>query len=112
MKGIKIAFETISSFDYFYSFVYIGYGRYLGVKPEPVKELRSEFAFFGIAGTHENESSRMCNRYAFTFDGVCCACCCIEQEIDQMIFEQVDFIDIKKTAIGAGQQSRLGSLDP
>ena len=34
----------------------------------------------------------------------------IEQKIDQMIFKQVGFIDVKEPAMRAGQQSRLECL--
>ena len=30
----------------------------------------------------------------------------IEQQIDQMIGQQVDFIDVEQTAMGAGEQAR------
>ena len=34
----------------------------------------------------------------------------IEQEVDDVIFEQIDFVDVQKTAVRARQQPRLEGL--
>ena len=44
-------------------------------------------------------------------DDVLAGCRHIEQQIDQMILEQIDFVDIEKAAIGARQQPGLERLD-
>ena len=47
---------------------------------------------------------------AFALDDVFAGRRDIEQKIDQMIFQQVGFIDVKEPAMRAGQQSRLECL--
>ena len=77
---------------------------------EPIQQLRAQLAFFGIAGTDQHEPRRMTDAQSFALDDVFAGCGDIEQQIDQMIFQQIGFIDVEKPAMRAGQQSRLECL--
>jgi len=36
----------------------------------------------------------------------------VDQQIDEVILEEIDFVDIEKATIGAGEKSGLEGLDP
>ncbi len=52
----------------------------------------------------------MADRQAFAFDKVLARHGDIEQQIDEMVFEQVDFVDVEETAIGLGEQTGFEAL--
>ena len=52
----------------------------------------------------------MTDRKPLAFDDVGTRHGNIEQKIDKMVFEQVDFVDIEKTAIGLGEQAGFKAL--
>src|SRR5687768_10342733 len=49
----------------------------------------------------------MSHRDSFALDDVDTTCRDVEQQIDEMIFEQIDFIDIEESVVRAREQSGL-----
>src|SRR5947208_1801475 len=52
----------------------------------------------------------MRRRNAFTLDAVAPRRGCVEEQIDQVIFEQVDLVYVEEAAVGACEQARLELL--
>ena len=77
---------------------------------EPIQQLRPQLALFRIAGADQHEPRRMTDTQPFALDDVFAGCGDIEQEIDQMIFQQIGFINVKEPAMRPRQQSRLECL--
>ena len=78
-------------------------------QPEAIEELRPEFALFGVAAADEDETGRMAKAQAFPLDDILARSRHIEQQVDDMVLEEIDFVDVEKSAVGAGQETRLES---
>src|SRR6185295_9350488 len=91
-----VAFATLDDVD---PVLKVVFSFDFGMEAEAVQQLRPELTFFGIPRTDQNKARRMLDRNSFTFDFVSTRDCHVEQKIDQVIFEQVYFVDIKKAAI-------------
>ena len=83
---------------------------HLDRQAEAIQQLRAQLAFLGIAGADQHEPRGMTDAQAFALDDVFAGCGDVEQQIDQMIFQQIGLIDVKKAAMRPGQQSRLERL--
>ena len=74
---------------------------------ETVEQLRAQFAFFRIAAADQHEAGRMAHAEALALDDVDAGGRDVEQKIDEMVLEQIDFVDVEKAAIGLGEQAGL-----
>ena len=63
-------------------------------KSETIEQLRPEFSFFRITRTDQNKTRRMLDRNSFALDFISARHRHVEQQIDEVIFEQVYFVDI------------------
>ena len=54
----------------------------------------------------------MTHAQTLTLDDIHAASRDIQQEIDEMILEQIGFVDVEKSAIGLGQQAGLEAFSP
>jgi len=79
---------------------------------EAIEQLRPQFALFRIAAAHQHEARGMAHAEAFALDHVLAAGGDIDQQIDQMVFEQIDLVDIQEAAVGARQQAGSKALTP
>ena len=77
---------------------------------EAVEQLGPEFAFFGIAAANEHETRGMANAHPFTLDHVLAGGGRVEKQVDEMILQQVHFVDIQEAAMSAGQEAGLEGL--
>ena len=80
------------------------------MQSETVEKLWSKFAFFRISRTDQHKARRMLDRNTFTLNFIDSGDRNVEQQIDEMIFEQVYFVDVQKTAIRARKQSGIESF--
>ena len=53
----------------------------------------------------------MFGRDAFALDAVARGRGHVEQKVDEMVFEEIDFVDVQEASVGAREESRLESLD-
>src|SRR6185295_19363910 len=102
--------ESLSPGNYLDSHFRIVFGFDLNVKSETIQKLWPQFALFRITGTNQHKSSRMLNRNVFSFNLVATRHGNVEQQINEMVLEQVDFVYIKKASVRARQQTRLKSF--
>ena len=79
---------------------------------EAVEELGAEVAFLGVAGADEDEAGGVADREAVTLDHVFTGLGDVEEEVDDVVFEEVHFVDVEVTPVGAGQKAGLEGLDP
>lgn len=79
---------------------------------ETVQKLRAQFPLLRVHGSDQHETGRMDDLEPFALDPVDPRSGHIEQQVDQMIFEQIDLIDIKNPAVRRSQQPRLEGAAP
>ena len=109
-KRFTVAIITFSSLDDVDPVLKIIFSLYFGVQAKTIEQLRAKFTLFRISRTDQNKTRRMFDRDALAFDSVSARCRNVEQQIYKVILKQVDFIDIKKAAIGAREQSGIENL--
>ncbi len=76
-------------------------------KRKAVQQLRAQVAFFGVHRADQDKARRVGKGDAFALDDVDAHGGRIEQQVDDMIVQQVDFIDIQQAAVGGSQHARL-----
>ena len=74
---------------------------------EPVQQLGAELALLGVHGADQHQLRGVADRDAFALDGRPAGGGGVQQQIDQMIMEQIDFVDVEDAAVRGGQQPRL-----
>ena len=77
---------------------------------EAVEQLRPQLALFRVAAADQHEARRVAHAQAFALDHVLARGGDVEQQVDQVVFEQVDLVDVEKAAMGARQQAGLEGL--
>ena len=80
-------------------------GVHVDRQPEPVEQLRTQFALFGIHGADEHEPGVVAVRDAVALDVHPAHRRGVEQHVDQVIVQQVDLVDVEHAAVGARQQA-------
>ncbi len=106
-EAFGIAFELQIAFEDRHARHLIVNALNIDGKRKPIEQLRPQIAFFGIHRADEDEARRVAERDAFALDHVDAHRRRVEQEIDHVIVEQVDFIDVQQAAIGRRQHARL-----
>ncbi len=69
------------------------------LQPEPVQELRPEFALFGVHGADKDEPGRVREGYPLPLNNVDTHGGGVEEDIGHMVVEQVDLIDVEYAAV-------------
>lgn len=72
---------------------------------EAVQQLRAQLAFFRVHGADQSQSCRVLVRDAVALDAVDAAGADVEQQVDQAVGEQIDFVDVEQTVVGLGKQA-------
>ena len=72
--------------------------------------MRAQFALFRVATAHQHKASGVADTQAFALDTVLARRGLIDEEIHQVVFQQVDLIDVEKATVGLGQQPWLKDL--
>jgi len=72
-----------------------------------IEKLRTKFAFFRIARANQHKARWMLDGNAFTLDLIDSGNGHVEQQIDEMIFEQVYLVDVEKASISTRQQAGI-----
>lgn len=76
-------------------------------KGEAVEQLRAQVALFGVHRANEDEAGGVAEGDAFAFDDVGAHGGGVEQDINDVVVEQVDFVDVEQAAVGACQHAWL-----
>jgi hypothetical protein len=111
-ESFRVTFEAFSPFYYLNAIVEIGYCRNLREESKSIEQLRPKLTFLGIPGAHEHKARRVTYRNAFTFDDIAPARRRIQQHIDQMVLEKVNFVDVEESAVRFREQAGLERLHP
>ena len=105
-------FKRITALDNFNTPGQIGRRFNFNRQTETVKQLGAQFALFRVAAAHQDKAGRMTNTQALALDHVLARGSHVDQQVHQVVFQQVDFIDVQKSSIGPRQQARLKGFDP
>ncbi len=82
-------------------------GRNLHGQPEPVEQLRAQLAFFRVHGADQQEPRGVPDRDALALHVVHAQRGRVEQQVDEVVVEQVDFVHVEHPAMRRGQQAGL-----
>ena len=74
---------------------------------ETIEQLRPQLAFLGIHGAHQNETRRMAQALPLTLHNVFTTFGRVEDAIDEVIVEQIDFVNVKNAFVRARQDAGL-----
>ena len=74
---------------------------------EPVEELRAQVALLRVHRADQDEAGGMGEGDAFALDDVHAAGGRIQEDVDNVVVEQVDFIDVEEAAVGGGEHARF-----
>ena len=85
----------------------IEYAAYLHAEGEAVQELRTQVAFLGVHGAHEDEAGRVGEADPLPLDDVHPHGRRIEQQVHDVVIEQVDLVHVQQPAVGGGEDARL-----
>jgi len=100
-EGRGVGLVCLAAADNQHPLGHVGERSDLHGKPEAVEELRAQLALLGIAAADQHEAGGMADRDTLPRHHVDTGGGYVEGQIDQMIVEQIDLIDIEKSAIGA-----------
>ena len=106
-KGLRICIELQPTTYDFSALGRVPRRGNLDGEAEAVEELRAQLALFGIHRADQHELRRVGDRYAVAFHGDGAHRGRIEEQIDQVIVQQVDFVDVEDSAVRLGQQARF-----
>ena len=106
-EGYRVAFKRHAPPHYFRSLGHVARGGDFYHQSEPVEELRAQAAFLGVHRANEGEPRRVGHSQSFALHGGHPGSRRIEQHVNQVVGQQVHFIDVKHSAVSRGQQARL-----
>ena len=81
-------------FDYEDAAVEVSHGLDFGAESEAVEQLRAQLALFGVAGADQTEARRVFGGDALALDAVATRSGHVEQKVNEVVFEEVDFINV------------------
>ena len=110
LKGTRVFVKSNAAAHHFRKHVDVVRRLYIDGQAKAIEELRPQFPLFGIHGAHQNKGRRMTDRHAFALDVIDSHGGSIKQNVDNVIAEQIHFIDIQHAAMGRRQQARLKVL--
>ena len=74
--------------------------RNLDSQSEAIEQLRPQLPLLGIPAADEDETRRVPNAESFALDKVFTRGGDIQQQVDNVVFEQVDLVDIEESPVG------------
>jgi len=107
LEAVGIVLECTAPLEYLHSLGGIRDPLDVHAQPEAIEQLGADLAFFGIHRAHEHESRGMLEADALTFDDVHTHRRRVEQRVNDVIIEEVHFVDVQDAAVGIGQKPRL-----
>ena len=110
-EGGTVLLKSVAPLDHLHPLGQLVGRAHLHREAEAVQQLRAQLAFFRVATAHQHKARRVAHRQALALDHVFTRGGHINQQIDQVVFQQVDLVDVEKAAVRLGQQTRLEGLD-
>gem|GEM_PF-3769544 len=104
---LRIEPKSFRSLHNFHPLSKVLQGTNLDKQPKAIQELRPQIPFLRIARADKNKPRRVPYTQTLPLHNVDPHHRHIQQQVDQVIFEQVDFINIEKTTMRLGEQTRL-----
>jgi hypothetical protein len=111
-KALRIVLKLVSKLDDLHTLLYILECFDLDLQSEPIEELRPQFSLLRVPRSDEHKPGWMPEGYALALNDVFSGSRDVKQNIDQVVFEEVHFVDIEKSPVRLGQQTRLERLLP
>ena len=105
-KSERIPIISVTKFHNTNALLRVSFRSYFNMQSKAIEQLWPKFTLFWIARSDQNEPGRMLDGNSFALNSVYAARSHIQQQINQMIVEEVYFVDIKKPAICASKQCR------
>ena len=109
-KRRAIAFERVAAAHHLDALRQVVRRPHFDRQAEPVEQLRPQLALFGVAAADQHEPRGMPDAQTFALDDILAGGGDIEQQIDQMILQQIGFVDVQEAAMRPRQQARLERL--
>jgi len=106
-EGLGVGLERQSAFDHVHADGRVTAGRHLDGQTEAVEQLWPQLALLGVHRADEHEARCVRGRDTLSLDGRSSHCGRVEQHVDQVVTEQVDFVDIQQPSVSGGQQAGL-----
>ena len=104
-KTCGVALERVAAFDDLHAQGNVLRGAHFHRQAKTVQQLRAQFAFFGVATAHQHKARGVAHAQAFALHQVLAGCGHVNQQIDQMVFQQIDLVDVQKPPVGLRQQA-------
>ena len=109
-ERLAIALEGVAPLRHLHPGRHVARGAHLQRQAEAVKQLRAQFALFGVAGADEDEAGRVAHAQALALHHVLAGGGDVKQQVDEVVLQQVHLVDVEETPVGARQQARLEPL--
>ena len=109
-EGLAVSLKRLAPAHDFNAGGKVGGRLHFKAQAKAIQQLRAQFALFRIAAAHQHKARRMAHAQALALNHVFARRGDVEQKIDEVILQQVYFVDIKKPAMGARQKAGLESL--
>ena len=100
-----VALERIAPLDDLHAQSQVLRGAHFYRQAKTVQQLRAQFAFFGVATAHQHKAGGVAHAQALALHQVLAGCGHVNQQIDQMVFQQIDLVDVQKAPVGLRQQA-------
>ena len=109
-EGAAVLLKRVAPLDDFHPVGQLVGRFHLDRQAKAVQQLGPQLAFFRVAAAHQHKARRVAHRQAFALDHVFARGGHVDQQVDQVVFQQVDLVDVEKAAVRLGQQAGLKRL--
>ncbi len=106
-KAVLILLKEDATAQHFHALRSIGDADNVHGMGKAVQQLRSQIAFFRVHGANKHEAGWMLEADALAFHHIHAHGRTVQEQVDHMIVEQIDFVDIKYATICRRQDARL-----
>jgi hypothetical protein len=106
-EPLGIAIKGNAAPHHFRAYLDITLGLHVHRQTKTIQQLGPQFAFLGVHRADDDKGRWMAHRDAFTFNVIHAHGSSIEQDIDQMVAEQIHFVDIQQATMRCCQEARL-----
>ena len=103
---MRVGLERHAPANHLDPHVDVARGEHVDRQPEPVEQLRTQFALFGIHGADQHEPGLVAVRDTVAFHVHPAHRGRVEQHVDQVVVQEVDLVDVEDAAVCARQQTR------
>jgi len=85
-------------------------GLHVHCQTKAIQQLRPQFSLLGVHRSNEKKCGGMAHRNTFALNIIHAHSCGIEQDIDQVIAQEIHFVDVQEATMGCCQEARLKML--